>query len=104
MNLPYTPAQSPPRHAEEGRVLPESLDGLRVVCCPLHSQVAPVCAGIGAQRRVAYVRVPAGALPVTLSDTLRELRARGLVATTVAVGACFDGEVQSVSIASALLW
>src|SRR3954471_20261626 len=104
MKLPYTPAQAAARHAEEGRVLPESLDGLRVVCCSLHSQVAPVCAGIGAGRRVAYVQVPGGALPVSLSDTLRELRAHELVATTVAVDACFDGDVQCVSIASALLW
>jgi hypothetical protein len=104
MKLPYTPAQAAARHAEEGRVLPESLDGLRVVCCSLHSQVAPVCAGIGAGRRVAYVQVPGGALPVSLSDTLRELRARKLVEATVAAGACFDGDVQSVSIASALLW
>src|SRR6185437_14324969 len=44
MKLPYTPGQAAARHAEEGRVLPESLDGLRVVCCSLHSQVAPVCA------------------------------------------------------------
>src|SRR3954470_7068672 len=104
MKLPYTPAQVAARHAEEGRALPESLDGLRVVCCSLHSQVAPVCAGIGAARRVAYAQVPGGALPVSLSDTLRQLRARELVETTVAVDACFDGDVQCVSIASALLW
>jgi hypothetical protein len=104
MKLPYTPGQAAARHAEEGRVLPESLDGLRVVCCSLHSQVAPVCAGIGPERHVAYVQVAGGALPVSLSDTLRELRKRELVATTVAVGACLDGEVQCVSIASALLW
>jgi hypothetical protein len=104
MKLPYTPVQAAVRHAEEGRILPEILDGLHVVCCSLHSQVAPVCAGVAAGRRVAYVQVAGGALPVSLSDTVRELRARDLVATTVAVGACVDGEVQCVSIASALLW
>jgi hypothetical protein len=104
MKLPYTHAQVAARHAEEGRSLPESLAGLPVVCCSLHSQVAPVCAAIGAERRVAYVQVPGGALPVSLSDTLRQLRAHDLVATTIAVGACLDGEVQCVSSASALLW
>jgi hypothetical protein len=104
MKLPYTPAQAAARHAEEGRELPDTLDDLPVVCCSLHSQVAPVCAGIGEGRRVAYVQVPGGALPVSLSDTLRELRARGLVASTVAVDACVDGDVQCVSTASALLW
>ena len=104
MKLPYTPVQAAARHAEEGRELPDALDGLPVVCCSLHSQVAPVCAGIGAGRRVGYVQAPGGALPVSLSDTLRELRARGLVAGTVAAGACVDGDVQCVSVASALLW
>jgi hypothetical protein len=104
MKLPYTPVQAAARHAEEGRELPHALAGLPVVGCSLHSQVAPVCAGIGAGVRVAYVQLPGGALPVSLSDTLRSLRARGLVATTVAVGACVDGDVQCVSPASALLW
>jgi hypothetical protein len=104
MKLPYTPVQAAVRHAEEGRELPETLDGLPVVCCSLHSQVAPICAGIGPGVRVAYVQLPGGALPVSLSDTLRVLRARGLVAATVAVDACVDGDVQCVSVASALLW
>src|SRR5436190_13622155 len=104
VKLPYTPVQAAARHAEEGLGLPDTLDGLPVVCCSLHSQVAPVCAGIGEGRRVAYVQVPGGALPVSLSDTLRELRARGLIASTVAVDACVDGDVQCVSVASALLW
>jgi hypothetical protein len=104
MKLPYTPMQAAAPHAEEGRELPDTLGGLPVVCCSLHSQVAPVCAGIGERRRVAYVQIPGGALPVSLSDTLRELRARGLVASTVAVDACVDGDVQCVSVASALLW
>lgn len=104
MKLPYTPVQAAAWHAEEGRELPEALDGLRVVCCSLHSQVAPVCAGIARGARVAYVQLPGGALPVSLSDTMRELRARGLVATTIAVDGCVDGDVQCVSVASALLW
>jgi hypothetical protein len=104
MKLPYTPVQAAALHAEEGRELPGTLAGLRVVCCSLHSQVAPVCAGIGPQRRVAYVQLPGGALPVSLSDAVRALRARGLLDATVAVDACFDGDVQCVSVASALLW
>jgi Protein of unknown function (DUF3866) len=104
MKLPYTPVQVAALHAEEGRELPEDLAGVPVVGCSLHSQVAPVCAGIGTGVRVAYVQLAGGALPVSLSDTLRVLRARRLVETTVAVGACVDGDVQCVSVASALLW
>jgi hypothetical protein len=104
MKLPYSPGQAAARHAEEGRELSETLAGLPVVCSSLHSQLAPVCAAIGAELRVAYVQLPGGALPVSLSDTVRALRGQGLVGTAVAVDACFDGDVQCVSVASALLW
>ncbi|MDX6369336.1 MAG: hypothetical protein QOG93_838 [Gaiellaceae bacterium] len=104
MKLPYAPGQVARRHAEEGRTLPDTLDAMPVVCCSLHSQVAPVCAAIGTDVRVAYIQLPGGALPVSLSDTLRTLREREYLQTTVAVGACLDAEVECVSVASALLW
>jgi len=103
MKLPYTPVQHAARHVEEDAPLPTELGGMPVVCCSLHSQVAPVCAAL-AGLRVAYVQVPGGALPVGLSDTVRALRARDLIAATVSVGACFGGEVESVTSASALAW
>jgi hypothetical protein len=104
MKLPYTPAQNARRHAEEGGTLPDTLAGLPVLCCSLHSQVVPVCAGIGPGKRVAYVQLAGGALPVSLSDALRALRESGYVETTIAVGACLDGDVECVSAASALLY
>jgi Protein of unknown function (DUF3866) len=104
MKLPYTPLQAAVRHAEEEDPLAESLDGMPVVCCSLHSQLAAVCAGIGGGVRVAYVQLPGGALPVSLSDALRTLKARGLIDGAVAVGACIDGDVHCVSTASALAW
>ena len=104
MKLPYTPAQNARRHAEEGRTLPDTLAGLPVICCSLHSQVAPVCAGIGPGKRVAYVQLAGGALPVSLSDALRALRELGYIETAIAVGACLDGDVECVSAASALLY
>src|SRR5439155_4713269 len=86
MKLPYTPVQHAVRHVEEDEPLPESLSGLPVVCCSLHSQLAPACAAL-AGLRVAYVQHAGGALPLGLSDTVRALRARGLVSATVSVGA-----------------
>jgi Protein of unknown function (DUF3866) len=104
MKLPYSPLQHAVLHGEEAEQLAESLDGMPVVCCSLHSQVAPVCTGIGGGSRVAYVQLAGGALPVSLSDAVRELKARGLVETAVAAGACFDGDVHCVSAASSLAW
>lgn len=103
MTLPYTPLQSAVRHAEEDGEPAESLGGMPVVCCSLHSQVAPVCAALPG-RRVAYVQLPGGALPVALSDVVRTLKERGLVGVAVAAGGCTDGDVQCVSAASALAW
>jgi hypothetical protein len=103
MVLPYTPLQFATRHLEEGSSLGADLAGTPVVCCTLHSQLAPVCAGLGGAR-VAYVQLVGGALPVSLSDTVRALRARQLLETAIGVGPCFGGDVQAVGVPSALAW
>ena len=103
MALPYTPGQVALSHKEESDRLADGLARLPVVCCTLHSQVAPVCAGL-AGLRVAYVQVAGGALPVSLADTLRELGKRGLIEVAAAVAPCFDGDAQFVTVAAALAW
>jgi hypothetical protein len=105
MTLPYTPGQIATRFAEEDShdgAERERLDGVPVVCVGLHSQLAPVCAAL-AGRRVVYVQLGGGALPVSLSDTVRVLKARRLLDTTIAVSPCLDGDLQCVTVASALL-
>ena len=106
MTLPYTPLQAATRHVEEDGELPTSLDGMPVVCCSLHSQVAPVSAGMRRRHklRVAYVQLGGGALPVSLSDALRVLKRSGYLEVAVAVAPCVDGDVQAVTPASALAW
>jgi hypothetical protein len=106
MKLPYTPLQHAVLHVEEtddAREV-EGLNGTPVVCCSLHSQVAPVCAGLGGDLAVAYLQLHGAALPVALSDAVRALRERGLLGVTVGVGASLEGDVASVSLASALAW
>ena len=104
MTLPYSPLQAAVSFVEEDGELAEELGGMPVVCCSLHSQVAPVAAGIGEGVRVAYVQLGGGALPVSLSNSVQELKARGLVDVAVACGPCFDGDAQAVGMASALVW
>ncbi len=100
--LPYTPGQLASRFAEEDQgeriVRPTSTP---VICTGLHSQIAPVCAALGG-RHVVYVQLGGGALPVSLSDTLRTLKARHLVETAIAVSPCLDADVQCVTVAGAL--
>ncbi|MDQ3066112.1 MAG: DUF3866 family protein [Actinomycetota bacterium] len=101
--LPYTPGQVTVCYKEEGAELATSLDGLPVLLCTLHSQVAPVCAGLRGVR-VAYVQVAGGALPVSLSDAIRELKEHALLEVACAVAPCLDGDAQFVSSAAALAW
>src|SRR5213592_9288 len=81
IKLPYTPLQVAARHAEEDGEPAGLLEGMPVVCCSLHSQLAPVCAALEGLR-VAYVQLQGGALPLALSDTVRALEARGLLGGT----------------------
>jgi len=99
MALPYAPGQWAVRHAEEDGGLADELDGLPVVLCTVHSQVAPAWAALR-EVRVAYVQVAGGALPLGLSDTVRALEWAG----AVSVAPCFGGDARCVSVATALLW
>jgi hypothetical protein len=99
MALPYAPGQWAVRHAEEDGEPAESLDGLPVVLCTVHSQVAPAWAALK-ELKVAYVQVAGGALPLELSDAVRSLE----LAARVSVAPCFGGDTRCVSVASALLW
>jgi hypothetical protein len=103
MKEPYTPIQFAARHAEEDTELADVLEGMPVVCCSLHSQLAPVCGAL-AGLRVVYLQLPGGALPVALSDAVRALRDRGLLEAAVGVGPCFGGDVDCVNAYSALAW
>jgi len=103
IKLPYSPAQFAAMHAEESDELAAELAGMPVVCCSLHSQLSAVCAGLEGMR-VTYVQLEGGALPLGLSDTVRVLQERGLVARTISQGACFGGKVECVNVASALAW
>jgi hypothetical protein len=105
MTLPYAPGQIATRFAEEDAHDAgerERLDGMQVVCVGLHSQLAPVCAALRG-RRVVFVQLGGGALPVSLSDTVRVLKARRLLDTTIAVSPCLDGDLQCVTAAAALV-
>jgi hypothetical protein len=104
MTLPYTSLQAAVPHAGEEGGLAPALDRMPVVCCSLHSQLAPVCAGLGRGIRVAYVQLAGGALPVSLSDAVRALGRAGLLGTAVAAGPCLDGDVQCAGVWSALAW
>jgi hypothetical protein len=68
----------------------------------LHGQLAPLAWALAQARpgaRVGYVQTAGGALPGALSDTVRELRVRGLLADHVTAGAAYGGAREAVTTA-----
>jgi hypothetical protein len=82
-----------------------SLDGVPVVACSVHSQVAMVALGFAAAapgRRLVYLMTDGAALPLALSDLVEELRRRQLLSATVTCGHAFGGDLEAVSLPSGL--
>lgn len=107
MKLRYTSLQADTGAAEEDHPdLPESVDGLPVVACSLHSQVGVVAAVLRSLRpsaRIVYVMTDGAALPLALSDLMFDLRQRGIVDATVTAGHAFGGDLEAVTVASGLV-
>lgn len=96
--------QESPDHA----VLREADDlaGMPVVVADLHSALPAVLAGVRAARpdaRVVYVMTDGGALPAWFSRTVAGLREAGWLEATVTAGQSFGGDLEAVSVHSALL-
>lgn len=106
MKLRYTSLQADTGAAEEEHPdLPRSLDGMPVVVCGLHSQVPVVAVSLLAaapQARIVYVMTDGAALPIALSDLVVDMVANGLVAATITAGHAFGGDLEAVSVPSAL--
>jgi hypothetical protein len=83
-----------------------SLDGMPVAICDLHSALPAVVAGVRSeapQARIAYVMTDGGALPLWFSRTVAGLRDAGELAGTVTAGQAFGGDLEAVTLHSALL-
>jgi hypothetical protein len=83
----------------------ESIDGIPVVAAALHSQVPAVAVAFkdaAPHARLVYVMTDGAGLPIALSDLVFELRERGLLDATVTCGHAFGGDLEAVSIFSAL--
>ena len=71
----------------------------------LHSQLGVVAAVIHRLRpgtRVSYVMTDGAALPIALSDLVADLDDRSLLCGTVTAGHAFGGDLEAVSVSSAL--
>lgn len=113
MKLRYTPFQinvlameeqnSPYHAAFEGF---QSLENLPVIIGELHSMVAPVALvlkSINPSLKITYVMTDGGCLPINFSNTVYELKKRGIIDKTITIGHAFGGDYESVNIYTALI-
>jgi len=90
----------------EGRELRTPL-GKPVGVFQLHGQLAPIAwalgqVGGGRRLKVGYVQTAGGALPGAMSDTVRQLLARGLLAGHTTAGPAYGGGQEAITTAGAL--
>lgn len=108
VKLRYTSLQADTGCAEEAdERLAErtSVDGIPVVHCALHSQLAAASAAFARRApgaRLVYVMTDGAALPLPMSNLVAELRDRGLLAATVTAGHAFGGDHEAINVWSAL--
>lgn len=83
----------------------DSIDGMPVVTCALHSQVAAAAAGIRAVKpdaRIGYLMTDGAALPLAWSELSQELCSKGLIDVTCTVGHAFGGDIEAINVFSGL--
>ncbi|NLW60529.1 MAG: DUF3866 family protein [Firmicutes bacterium] len=113
MKLRYTPWQVAVAAVEEEGSAAHvrikgftSLAGTPVVVGTLHSMIAPAVVAFHAVspgRRVVYIMTDGAALPLSLSNLVRGLKAQGLLAQTITAGHAFGGDLEAVNVYSALV-
>ena len=118
MKLRYTPWQFPilaveeeasPYHEQLKSIT--DLGGVPVVAAPLHSMLPGIIlgfrafwrSGVQAQPpRIVYIMTDGAALPIALSNTVRELKEKQLLDATITTGHAYGGDLEAVSIPSAI--
>lgn len=82
------------------------LSSLAVIAAPLHSQIAPISTFLKSQKsncKIALVISDGAALPLALSDLVRQLRALGLIDSTITFGHAFGGDLECINIYTSLI-
>jgi hypothetical protein len=106
MKLRYTSLQVDAGSTEEhDPTSATDLGGMPVVVGSLHSQVPGVAAAIRATAptaRLTYVMTDGAALPIVISDLVEAMTRVGLIDATITAGHAFGGDLEAVSIPSAL--
>ncbi len=106
MKLRYTSLQVDVGSTEEhDPATATDLSGMPVVVGSLHSQVPGIAAAIhdaAPHARLTYVMTDGAALPIVISDLVDAMTRVGLINATITAGHAFGGDLEAVSVPSAL--
>ncbi len=113
MKLRYTPYQMRVLSVEEEasphhEIFKEfkSLDKHIVIVATLHSMLAPITAMVKylkSDAKINYIMTDAGALPISFSNTVRDLKEKKLIDKTITIGHAFGGDYEAVNIYTGLI-
>jgi hypothetical protein len=113
MKLRYTPFQHEVLSVEEpdspyhlALQQAQSLEGMPVVCCELHSQVPLVAAAIkqvAPQAKIVYCMTDEASLMAAFSKLIGQMQEARLIDATITSGQAFGGDLEAVTLHSALL-
>lgn len=113
MKMRYSPgqidvlaAEAPESEHHDTLVTAQSLGGMPVVACGLHSHVAPAAAMLkmmDPDLRIAYLMTDGGSLPIAQSNLVRTMKEKGVIDATVTTGHAFGGDYEAINVFSGLV-
>ena len=109
MKMRYTPYQLDTGAAEEFDSYPKqekSVEGMNVIAAPLHSQIPAIAAYIKSKNKdlkIAVLISDGAALPLALSDLVRNMREATLIDSTVTFGHAFGGDIEAINVYTSLI-
>ena len=84
----------------------KSLENHRFIIGSLHSMLAPIVAMlkyIDKDIKINYIMTDGGSLPIDFSNTVRNLKSKGLIGKTITIGHAFGGDLECTNIYTGLI-
>ena len=113
MKLKYTPIQmnfltAEAQESQYHNIFNEvmTLEGMPVIIGSLHSVLAPCSIYLKSVRpaiKICYIMTDGGALPIYVSDIVRQLKSEGMIDKTITYGNAFGGDYECLNIYTALI-
>lgn len=113
MKLRYTPLQIKCLSAEEEDSEYHdlfnsftSLNNHKCIVGTLHSMLAPIASTIkwmNKDIKINYIMTDGGSLPIFFSNTVRDLKEKGIINNTITIGHAFGGDLECVNIYTGLI-